>query len=221
LKRVPPSNEEVGSAFYVDYETWQDGPPVVLGVLRIHNGVESFRQEVLHEEFTPAAVAKSLAYSTPADSLERLADEITAAGAVLVAWSQHELDDLIDPYGSSRATEILTAAYRNAIPLARSWRRQCAPEWKPPEESLAAYLVKTGYHVPSAFGYKQTGQRLRAVHSMLASRDHDYGRLTRAVKGKWSKVLGHNGHDCRGMHHVCMVATGSDHDPVGATGSQS
>ena len=83
---------------------------------------------------------------------------------------------------------------------------QCVSNWHPRNNSLAAYVDKAGYQVPIAFGLKQTGQRLRAVHKMLISRDHDYGSLTPVVKGKWTKVLGHNGHDCRGMRHVCQVA---------------
>ena len=205
MSRTAPSNEEVHDAYYVDYEAWEKGPPIILGVLRVLDGVESFRQEVLHEEFRAAAIAKGLTYSTAKDSIERLANEVATANVVVIAWSQHELEDLFLS-GSPRAIEILSAAYRNAIPLATSWRRRCVPNWHPPNNSLAAYMAKTGYQVPNAFGLKQTGQRLRAVHKMLISRDHDYGVLTPVVKGKWTKVLGHNGHDCRGMRHVCQIA---------------
>lgn len=208
MARTAPSRGEVQDAFYVDYEAWKDGPPVVLGILRVHEGLESFRWEVLHEDFRSAAAAKGLRYSTPEDSLERLADDVSSAQAAVIAWSQHELEDLVEPYGSSRAIDVLSAAYRNAIPHATNWRRRCAPDWQPPNNSLAAYMARTGYHVPSAFGPNQTGQRLRAVHKMLVSHDHDYARLTGTVKGKWTKVLGHNAHDCRGMRHVCMVASG-------------
>lgn len=206
MSRVAPSIDEVHEAFYVDYEAWQDGPPVILGVLRVEDGAASFRQEVLHEDFRPAAIAKDLLCSTPRETIERLATQVEAAQVAVIAWSQHELDDLFVPYGSTRAVEILSAAYRNGIPLAKAWRRRCAPYWYPSNNNLAAYMAKTGYPVPTAFGPNQTGQRLRAVHRMLIARDRDYGALTPVVKAKWAKVLGHNRHDCYGMHHVCLVA---------------
>ena len=135
MSRTAPSNEEVHDAYYVDYEAWEKGPPIILGVLRVLDGVESFRQEVLHEEFRAAAIAKGLTYSTAKDSIERLANEVATANVVVIAWSQHELEDLFLS-GSPRAIEILSAAYRNAIPLATSWRRRCVPNWHPPTTRL-------------------------------------------------------------------------------------
>lgn len=210
MSRTAPSNDEVHDAFYVDYEAWQDGPPVVLGVLRVLDGVESFRQEVLHEECRTAAIAKNLTYSTARDSIERLANEVALAKATVIAWSQHELDDLFVPFGSTRAIEILSAAYRNAIPLAESWRGRCVPNWHPPDNSQTLYMAKTGYRVPTALGPNQTGQRLRAVRKMLISRDHNYRGLTHVGKvdqGPWTQRPRLPGHAPRlsGRGHAVLM----------------
>ena len=44
MSRTAPSSEEVHDAFYVDYEAWEKAPPIILGVLRVLDGVESFRK---------------------------------------------------------------------------------------------------------------------------------------------------------------------------------
>jgi hypothetical protein len=117
-------------------------------------------------------------------------------------------------HGSPSAKAVLKDAYRDAHRLAKRWRTICAPAWMPPlrprarggRHTLAAYMDKLGYVVPSALGPNQTGQRLKAVREMLIAREFEYARLTRTVKGKWTKVLGHNRHDCFGMRHVCLLA---------------
>lgn len=213
MAQTGPSDAELSRAFYVDFEGPQDGPAVLVGILKVAAGEESFRQEVLDEDFQAAAIHSGLAHASVRESLERLADEVSALGAVVIAWSEHELE-VFERFGSDRAAATLGSAYRNAIPLAKRWRQKCAPDWHPPKSplpnggrhTLAAYMEKMGYEVPTAFGPYQTGQRLRAVRKMLLTRDHDYEALTHTVKGKWTKVLRHNEHDCRGMRHVCEIA---------------
>ena len=198
--------------------------PVILGVLRVAGDQTSFRQEVLDDDFRGAAEAKGLTVATPKASLKRLATEVADADAVVIAWSKHELD-VFQEFGGRFARDVLSAAYRNAIPLAKRWRKAMAPDWTPPEprvryrgrHTLDAYMAKLDFVVPTAFGPYQTGQRLRDVRQMLAARDGDYAALTPTVKGKWTKVLRHNEYDCRGMHHVCLTAarlsaTSSTHD---------
>jgi hypothetical protein len=43
---------------------------------------------------------------------------------------------------------------------------------------------------------------------MLARRDFEYSRLTPVAKRKWTMLLCHNEHDCRGMRFVCMRYAG-------------
>ncbi len=207
--------QEADLAFYVDFEGRQDEAPALLGVLNPIGDGSRFRQTVLDERFRSAAAAKGLPVEDIGRAIDALAGEIDASGACVVAWSTHEWD-VFSRYASDDATTVLRKAFRNGIPLARKWRAAFAPDWTPPKSkipgrgrhSLAAYMARLGYEVPAAFGPNNTGQRLKAVKEMLEARG-DYSRLTPTVKGKWTKVLRHNEHDCRGMQWVC-TKTSSD-----------
>ena len=205
--------EEAASAFYVDFEGRQDEAPVLLGILSPIGDELRFRQTVLDERFRSAADAKGLPVEDIGKAIDALAGEIDASAACVVAWSTHEWD-VFGRYGSDDARSVLRKAYRNGIPLAKRWRAAFSPDWMPPKSkipsrgrhSLAAYMARLGYEVPTAFGPNNTGQRLKTVTEMLEARG-DYSHLTPTVKGKWTKVLRHNEYDCRGMRWVCTEAS--------------
>ena len=71
---------------------------------------------------------------------------------------------------------------------------------------LAEYMGLIDYDVPRTAGPGNTGQRLRSVRKQLVSHGGDYGKLTGVAKGKWTKVLSHNYHDCVGMRAVTVKA---------------
>lgn len=205
MARFVPSIEEVPKAIYIDYEARKQAPPVLIGILRVLDEETSFRQEVVHPDFRPAAKTKKLEYRTLQESLDRLAAEVSATGAAVIAWSEHELDYLF-PYASAEALDILTAAYRNAIQLAERWQRTLAPNWKPESNALAAYMSKMRFHVPEKFGPKKTGESLGVIQHRLSANGGDYYGMSEANKDRWKAVIGHNKYDCFGMRHVCMTA---------------
>lgn len=206
------TRDDAESALYVDFEGREKGMPVVLGVLRTSQPDTVFTQWVTDDRFLPAAEAKGLRVLRIEDAIDELANEVATTRCKLVAWSEHELD-MFERYGRPDATEVLRAAYRNAIPLVKIWRRRLAPDWHPPKtrlrdrgsHRLPAYMAKMGCELPQGLGMYKTGHRLASVEGMLG-RKGEYALLTPTVKGQWTKVLKHNEQDCVGMRCVCLKA---------------
>ena len=70
---------------------------------------------------------------------------------------------------------------------------------------LEEYTALIGYTGPAYLGQQQAAKRLRDVRDQLKTRGH-YKRLTRIAKGKWTKLLEYNWHDCNGLREVVLRA---------------
>jgi hypothetical protein len=206
--------EESRTALYVDFESRENEEPVVVGILT-SGEAPALRQVVLDRDFTSAAEAKGLAVSTIPDVVHELALSAEGSSRCVVAWSTNEWK-VFARHGTDHDKDVLRAAYRNGIPLARAWRSRFAPEWTPPRSpipnrgrhTLDAYMKKLGYEVPVGCGPYNTGRRLKDLRDMLVRWDFEYTRLTPVAKRKWTMLLCHNEHDCRGMQFVCMRCAG-------------
>ena len=113
----------------------------------------------------------------------------------------------------------------NGIPIAKQWKKRAYPDVtfevdpKAPlngRNQLSRYLDLIGYSVPRAHGPGNSAQRIRYVRDMLARNDGDYAALTPTAKGKWTKALEHNWHDCNGLRALMVrCAVDADADAAG------
>lgn len=122
----------------------------------------------------------------------------------IVSWSEHDLEVVRrlrdeDPDLVAR----FERRYVNALAVARRWANKLHAEDKPANGELGGYLAMIGYPVPEAAGPGHVGDTIGAIRRTLA-----LGRpMTEEQKVRWSRLLGHNRHDCAGMRAVCLLAT--------------
>jgi hypothetical protein len=69
---------------------------------------------------------------------------------------------------------------------------------------LKSYLPLIGYRLERYFGHEQAGPRIDFVRRQLL-RAGDYASITRTAKGKWTKVLDYNWHDCFGLRELAVT----------------
>lgn len=69
---------------------------------------------------------------------------------------------------------------------------------------LDRYLALIGYSVPKAFGPGGSAKRIRYVRELLEKKDGDYSPLSLVAKGKWTKALERNWHDCEGLRELVI-----------------
>lgn len=198
-------------ALYIDFEGRKNEPPLLLGVVvPTDDGAGTrFMQLVFDPLFREAAEAKGASMSTVGDALALL-QSVARRGSAVVAWSRHERDTIVDAGGE--AARGVQSRYRDARELAKHWRRTVRPELKPEavpyfgRHRLAFYLEAIGYEVSPSHGPGNTGSRIQAVRAALERTGGRYDLLTSVQKAKWTKVLGHNRHDCEGMRTFCLRA---------------
>lgn len=135
---------------------------------------------------------------------------------LVIAWSTREHDEITSIVHDDDEVEWWQSNLVNAIPIAKKWalRNSISIRETPSthgtgtsKNSLAAYMEAVGYSVPHAFGPGNSAQRIRHVRNQL-NRVGSFQKLTRTTKGKWTKCLQHNRHDCLGMAAVvqrCVV----------------
>lgn len=210
------TGDEASTAVYIDFEGTQASPAQLLGVL-LPDG--DFTQFVLDQDLGEPARAKAKSDSSGHcvaasldDAIAHIAENL-AEDAVVISWSSHEhttISALASP--SSDTTKVLDALRDGRI-TAKKWKEKAHPDvrWRRTRRrgthTLDRYMDLVGYEVPTAHGPNNTGKRLAAIHDQL-SRRSTYAALTPTVKGKWTKLLGHNRHDCIGLREVVAEATG-------------
>ena len=198
-------------AIYIDFEGNQDAVPTLLGVLWQRGWDTEFEQFVLEDTFRKAARAKRCRVSTLNDVMTHVVAVAESEDVEIVAWSHHELD-VIEELAAGDLPARFKNRFRDAKKIAKRWLRQCHPDVEPPPRSwggryrLDFFFDQTAYEVPGPLGPGNTGQRLKYVRDMLVRRKGDFKQLTPVAKGKWTRVLGHNRHDCFGMRHVDETA---------------
>mgnify|MGYP005635296451 FL=1 len=209
---------EARRAIYVDFEGTAVDPPSLLGVLWFSDsGERFFKQLILEEALWPMVVGKPRTEYGPCvketweglEGLRRLSQE---ENRLIIAWSTHESSELaqrVDGLDGEWFSENVV----NAIPIAKFWKKKAFPEvvfkkspkkWKMGKNSLDQYMRLIDYQVPKAFGPGNSASRIRAVREMLLKKGGDYSLLTPTAKGKWTKALLHNWHDCNGMREVMI-----------------
>ena len=210
---------EAERAIYIDFEGTETDPPSFLGAAWADgDGGVRFVQYVLEPALWPAAEAATGVCGgtmVPADwsdlaELRRIAE---AEDRRLIAWSDRERKALVDGVLDEGDRRWFDDNVLDAKPLAKRWKRRMHREVvfeRDPKNRMRGrhrldrYFGLIGYSVPKILGPGNSAQRIRAVRGQLA-RHGDYAALTKTVKGKWTKALKHNWHDCNGLRELVRV----------------
>lgn len=105
------------------------------------------------------------------------------------------------------------AVWRDGKVSAKQWKKRRHPDAKfvriigSGTHRLDEYLKLIAYNVPKHFGHQQAAARISYVRSQLEKRKR-YALLTPTAKGKWTKLLDYNFHDCNGLREVVLTAAG-------------
>ena len=217
MKKILTS-EEAQRAIYIDFEVTAVDPPSFLGVLWFSDsGERDFKQLILEEALWPMTIGKPSTEFGPCTKetwkgLGAIRKLSVDEERLVIAWSTHESSELaqrVDGLDGEWFSENVV----NAIPIAKFWKKKAFPEvvfkkspkkWKMGKNSLDQYMRLIDYQVPKAFGPGNSASRIRAVREMLLKKGGDYSLLTPTAKGKWTKALLHNWHDCNGMREVMI-----------------
>jgi len=217
MKKILTS-EEAQRAIYIDFEGTAVDPPSFLGVLWFSDsGERDFKQLILEEALWPMTIGKPSTEFGPCTKetwkgLGAIRKLSVDEERLVIAWSTHESSELaqrVDGLDGEWFSENVV----NAIPIAKFWKKKAFPEvvfkkspkkWKMGKNSLDQYMRLIDYQVPKAFGPGNSASRIRAVREMLLKKGGDYSLLTPTAKGKWTKALLHNWHDCNGMREVMI-----------------
>ena len=209
-------------AIYIDFEGTIKDPPSLMGLLYHDQDDQAvFKQFVIEPGLYPAGNAKEQCVNLPIEQVfETVAMQCKDEQRILMSWSTREAR-VIDEYCKS---EFLRAYLLENIwdvkVEARKWKRNHFPEIRFPyirgqgRHRLTEYLKLIHYQVPRGHGPGNTGQRVRYVRNQLLRTDGDYLATTAVAKGKWTKLLAHNYHDCNGLREIAIRCTSdsSDHE---------
>lgn len=205
--------EQIQRAVYIDFEGTKNDPPSFLG----WSCEGEWAYCVIETALFPAAeyphTKGTGSYATPEHCLRMLLERSRQEQRVLIAWSTHELQMIKNFVAwSDEDLAYWNQHLINALPIGRRWSRRegiVIPEIegtysaRPNKWSLSGFRIATDYPPVNALHEPgHTASRLRHVRDQLAKRNGDFARLTRVAKGKWTKVLTHNFHDCAGLAHV-------------------
>ena len=207
--------ETVSKAIYIDFEGNVAREPTFLGShhLDIQTGAEVFTQYVHEEIFHSATKAKAQCINQSIEeAFECLAAIAHKEDRIFLAWSTREKQAIETFVSNEKLREFVVSRLFDSKRIARRWKnrfhRNVIFERLPGQgkHRLSTYMNLIGYHLPNTAGPGNTGQRLRTVRGQLIRHNGDYEKLTAVSKGKWTKVLSHNYHDCVGMREVTVTA---------------
>lgn len=205
--RIGADLPEPARAIYIDFEGNEDKRPTLLGVLWPRGAHRpGFEQYVFEETFFGAADVSGRLRAELPERVAHIVRVATTDNLEIVAWSEHELN-MVKKWAPDSA-EGFSARYRNAIPIARQWRRQLHPDVALKRtryggsNALASYMKLVGHQVSSSHGPLNTGARLTELRKQLTKKGLDFTRVTPVGKRKWTNLLKHNRHDCVGMRCV-------------------
>jgi hypothetical protein len=203
------STVEARRAVYIDFEGHMDEPPFVLGSLFEDRDALTFTQVLLSDRpkgSLPNLEMQPMDTKSLDNAVSSLIDLARSERRLIAAWSTHERATITQWCRLGEAdARYLDAAYRNCIPIAKSWKARHHPnvsfekDVRGGRNRLFRYLALVGYLTPAYLGREQTGQRLSYVLDQLERKGIGYSGLTPVAKRKWHALLVHNKHDCLGL----------------------
>jgi hypothetical protein len=214
--RTALTNNEARRAIYIDFEGAEVDPASFLGVAiegewHVYVVEEALRDAC--EQGTRGGVCET---TTLAEALWLIRSIAETEDRQVVAYSTREIDEITSSLEA--ATDELAwwqANLVNAAPIARRWARRSnvtLPRRRPRKGErvtkwpLAGFMAAVGYEVPKHLGPGNSAARIREVRRQLEKRG-SYQALTSVAKGKWTKALDHNRHDCLGLATVMSAVT--------------
>ena len=214
--------QQVERAMYIDFEGTMKDPPSMLGVLTVTDGEVEFDQPVFEEALWPAAryaPPNTEGYATkPAElmvTLTELRDKATNERRQIFAFSEHELNEITKALSSDDEIEWWKTNLINVRPYAKRWAKQAHPNYTfkksanpmGGKHTLDQFLQLAGYEVPKMHGPGNSAQRIKYVRNQLVKKNGNWSALTRVAKGKWTKAMRHNWHDCYGTYQLMKQVT--------------
>jgi hypothetical protein len=199
-------------AIYIDFEGTMNDPPSLLGILIRGSRGDSFRQVALDYSFQglpalPEANDGALAHSTVEETIEALLGLAEESNLMFVAWSTRELQVVKESDLSADLKRRFENRHINAITIAKRWRSRFYPKvtfessGRIRRNALHNYMQLIDYDIPRAYGPGNAASRIKDVKGQMERRE-TFDQMTPVAKGKWTKLLRHNQHDCSGMRAV-------------------
>jgi hypothetical protein len=211
---------QLDRAIFLDFEQYEQGPPVLAGVL-----VDGrFDQVVFDDRLASAADHNDLRIVPVDDWAQDLVELATRDNRRVVAFSETEIESLAE-------LEIVLPPnlFVNALVIAKEWRRTFRSEalrqiqlqrkqWKNSRSAKQRnrrsrnegnrwidYARLGGIETPHMYAHGQVTRRLNAVIGQLSSRG-DFQLLTRTAKSKWTNLLKHNRFDVEQLAEFLQLA---------------
>ena len=203
------SDGRLDRAIFLDFEQYQQGPPVLAGVQVDGH----FDQVVFDDRLASAAHHMDLKLVPVSDWAQALVDLAIRDDRRVVAFSETEIESLTE-----LGIVLPPKLFVNARVLAKKWRRRFRSEalrqiqlqrkrWKNSGSAKQRnrlsrnegnrwldYAKLGGIEPPHMYAHGQVTRRLNAVIGQL-SRRGDFHLLTRTAKAKWANLLEHNRFD--------------------------
>jgi hypothetical protein len=185
---------EAERAVFIDFEGFEEKSPTFVGV-RIEN---IFEQLVFDSDLEQAAKFHNLAVVNGETFIRSLIEKARIERRRLVGFSSHE-KTVIKEFFQLDISDL----YADARLMGKFLRRTALTHLDKKPKDLTGYLHALGYQKKDS-AIKKTTLRIRAVKTMLATKQLKYGefafeKCTPTVKAKWTKVLQHNDDDVNGM----------------------
>lgn len=188
------TSAEAENALYVAFEGLVEMAPAVVGILQN----ELFEQFVCDPILMPAAAEKNISFSSFNEIALQLEKRCSQQNRRLVALCHRKTSTALQKAGvnieeRTCSAESLAAQLTGQSSRARS--NNCLQEF------LGLVSLEPRPHLRQ----HNSPKRLRAVRTMIRRKD-SYEKLTRTVKGQWSKLLQHNENECRSLRDFVVAA---------------
>ena len=190
---------QAAKAIFIDFEGRgiEGEPPVLLGVLT-EEGIRQYVFDADCAEVDAATVGDCEALPIR-EALDNLIDDSNGQGAHLVSWSTHDCSILKELTGDRGFR------WRNAIPVAKRWRKkQEAAGLIVPEPDSDNSLS----HYERLIGYQRPDEQYAVGRSIKYIRQRN--GVTDGVVNRWQTLLEHNKHDLLAMRFVVHHALSMD-----------
>jgi hypothetical protein len=189
--------KDVKRAVYIDFEGYPYATPTLLGVLI----EEEFDQFVFDKILHKAAIAEQLRTESLEEIIDWLFDVCTSEKRYLVAFTQHERNQI-----KRYCDRDVEPFYLDAHKLAKRWKNSLHYEENIDSWSLKDFLRFIDYPRDEALGEGTAAQRIKTVKDALSG-GATYASLDQVIKDDWGMLLEYNYVDCDGMRDLVLHTT--------------
>ena len=188
------TSAEADNALYVAFEGLVEMAPAVVGILQN----ELFEQFVCDPILMPAAAEKNISFSSFNEIALQLEKRCSQQNRRLVALCHRKTSTALQKAGVNIEERTCSAESIAAQLTGHSSRARS-------NNCLQEFLSLVSLGPRPHLRQHNSPKRLRAVRTMIRRKD-SYEKLTRTVKGQWSKLLQHNENECRSLRDFVVAA---------------